>query len=62
MGVGQLLEGDLMKAERFEREKRYQVMVAIYQKMLRQGVLSEEDFAQAERFLREKYQPVFTAS
>ena len=51
-----------MKAERFEREKRYQVMVAIYQKMLRQGVLSEEDFAQAERFLREKYQPVFTAS
>lgn len=51
-----------MKAERFEQEKRYQVMMAICQKMLRQGVLSEEDFVWAERFLREKYQPIFTAS
>ena len=48
-----------MKAERFEREKRYQVMMAICRNMLRQGVLSEVDFAAADRFLREKYQPVF---
>lgn len=48
-----------MKAERFEREKRYQVMMAICRSMLRQGVLSEVDFAAADRFLREKYQPVF---
>ena len=46
-----------MKAERFEREKRYQVMMAICRSM--QGVLSEVDFAAADRFLREKYQPVF---
>ncbi len=48
-----------MKAERFEREKRYQVIMAICRSMLRQGVLSEVDFAAADRFLREKYQPVF---
>ena len=48
-----------MKAERFEREKSYQVMMAICRSMLRQGVLSEVDFAAADRFLREKYQPVF---
>lgn len=48
-----------MKAERFEREKRYQVMMAICRSMRRQGVLSEVDFAAADRFLREKYQPVF---
>lgn len=48
-----------MKAERFEREKRYQVMMAICRSMLRQGVLSDVDFAAADRFLREKYQPVF---
>ena len=48
-----------MKAERFEREKRYQVIMAICRSMLRQGVLSEVDFAAAARFLREKYQPVF---
>lgn len=48
-----------MKAERFEWEKRYQVMMAICRNMLRQGVLSEADFAAADQFLREKYQPVF---
>ena len=32
-----------MKAERFEREKRYQVMMAICRNMFRQGVLSEAD-------------------
>lgn len=39
-----------MKAERFEREKRYQVMMAICRNMLRQGVLSEADFAAADNF------------
>lgn len=48
-----------MRAERFEREKRYQVMMAICRNMLRQGVLSEADFAAADQFLQEKYRPVF---
>ena len=43
-----------MKAERFEREKRYQVMMAICRNMLRQGVLSEADFDEAE--IKKRYQ------
>ena len=48
-----------MTAERFEREKRYQAMMALFRSLLRQGVLSEADFVEADRFLREKYQPIF---
>lgn len=48
-----------MTAERFEQEKRYQVMMALFRSLLRQGVLSEEDVAFADQFLREKYQPIF---
>ena len=43
-----------MKAKRFEREKRYQVMMAICRNMLRQGVLSEADFDEAE--IKKRYQ------
>ncbi len=50
-----------MKAERFERELRYQTMVAVCRAMLKQGVLSQADYEEAERCLRAKYQPVFTA-
>lgn len=48
-----------MTAERFEQEKRYQVMMALCRSLLRQGVLSEVDFVEADRFFREKYQPIF---
>lgn len=48
-----------MTAERFEQEKRYQVMMALCRSLLRQGVLSEADFSFADQFLREKYQPIF---
>ncbi len=48
-----------MTAERFEQEKRYQVMMALFRSLLRQGVLSEADFAFSDQFLREKYQPIF---
>ncbi len=48
-----------MTAERFEQEKRYQVMMALCRSLLRQGVLSESDFVEADRFFREKYQPIF---
>ncbi len=48
-----------MTAERFEQEKRYQVMMALFRSLLRQGVLSEADFAFADQFLREKYHPIF---
>ncbi len=48
-----------MTAERFEQEKRYQVMMTLCRSLLRQGVLSEADFAFADQFLREKYHPIF---
>ncbi len=48
-----------MTTERFEQEKRYQVMMTLCRSLLRQGVLSEADFAFADQFLREKYHPIF---
>lgn len=48
-----------MTAERFEQEKRYQVMMALCRSLLRQGVFSETDFDVADRLLREKYRPIF---
>ena len=51
-----------MKPERFERELRYQAMVAICRQLLKNGALSQADFDEAERCLRAKYQPIFTAA
>ena len=61
MGVWEILEGGLMKPERFERELRYQTMVAICRQLLKNGALSQADFDEAERCLRAKYQPIFPA-
>ena len=48
-----------MTAERFEQEKRYQVMMALCRSLLRQGVFSETDFDVVDRLLHEKYRPIF---
>ena len=52
----------MMKPERFERELRYQAMVAICRQLLKNGALSQADFDEVERCLRAKYQPIFTAA
>ena len=51
-----------MTDEQFGREKRYQLILAIARKMVRDGVLSEGDFIEIERMMREKYRPVFCAT
>ena len=62
MGIWQIRhEGFVMDRELFEREKRYQTMMAIFRGMQKSGILTEADLAVAEKYLREKYQPVFVA-
>jgi hypothetical protein len=51
-----------MTSDQFEREMRYQAMMAISQKMLNEGLLSEDDFEKIDSYLREKYQPIFCAA
>ena len=51
-----------MTSDQFEREMRYQAMMAISQKMLNEGLLSEDDFVKIEGYLREKYGPIFCAA
>ena len=41
-----------------EREMRYQTMIAVSQRMLREGAISKKEFVRIERFLNEKYLPV----
>ena len=48
-----------MTSDQFEREMRYQAMMAISQKMLSEGLLSADDFEKIEGYLREKYRPIF---
>lgn len=50
-----------MKPELFERELRYQTMMAVCRSMRQRGVLSGEELVAVERFLREKYRPLFPA-
>jgi hypothetical protein len=45
--------------DQFEREKRYQLILAIARKMVRDGVLSAGDLTEIEGMMREKYRPVF---
>ena len=52
----------LMSPDHFERELRYQTMLAICRTLMKNGVLSSTDFEEAERYLRAKYQPIFTAA
>ena len=51
-----------MTEEQFEREKRYQLILAIVRKMVRDDVFSEEDLIEIECMMREKYRPVFCAT
>jgi hypothetical protein len=46
-------------SDQFEREMRYQAMMAISQQMLNEGLLSADDFEKIDIYLREKYQPIF---
>ena len=47
-----------MTAEQFEREKKYQVAVAVARSMLEKGVIDEQDFLRIEEKMREKFRPV----
>ena len=46
----------------FEREKRYQAMMAIFREMQNSGILSDADLTVVEKYLREKYHPIFVAA
>ena len=48
-----------MTSDQFEREMRYQAMMAISQQMLNEGILSADDFEKIDGYLREKYRPIF---
>ncbi len=45
--------------DQFDREVRYQTMVAISRTMLGKGLLFQDDFDKIEGVLRERYQPIF---
>lgn len=51
-----------MTSDQFEREMRYQAMLAIFRTMLGKGLLAKDDFEKIEGYLREKYQPIFCAA
>lgn len=51
-----------MTSDQFEREIRYQTMLAISQTMLSKGLLSTDDFEKIDSYLRENYQPIFCAT
>jgi len=51
-----------INSDQFEREMRYQAMLAISQKMHNEGLLSADDLKLIEGYLREKYQPIFCAA
>lgn len=51
-----------MTSDQFERETRYQAMVAISKTMLDKGLISADDFQRIEGYLRQKYRPVFYAA
>ncbi len=51
-----------MTPDQFDREVRYQTMVAISRTMLEKGLISPDDFEKIESVLREKYQPIFEAA
>jgi len=48
-----------LTSDQFEREMRYQAMMAISQQMLNEGILSADDFEKIDGYLREKYRPIF---
>lgn len=51
-----------MNEVHFEREMRYQAMMAICLSLRRRGILSEQDFAAAESLLNDQYHPILRIS
>lgn len=47
-----------MRADQFEREKKYQAALAVARSMLEKGVIDEADFLRIEDRLRDKFRPV----
>jgi len=47
-----------MTEEQFEREKNYQITLAIARTMLANSILTTEDLSVIETMLREKYRPL----
>ena len=42
----------------FDREQRYQTMIAVSRRMLDSGLISKKDFSRIEEYLNKKYQPI----
>lgn len=51
-------KGAAMRADQFEREKKYQAALAVARAMLEKGVIDEADFLRIEDRLRDKFRPV----
>jgi hypothetical protein len=47
-----------MSNEQFEREKQYQILIAVAKTMLRNAVISSEEFWAIDTILRAKYLPI----
>ena len=47
-----------MTEEQFDREKRYQASMNMFQAMLKDGIITEEQYAIIDTKMREKYQPI----
>lgn len=50
-----------MTEDQFEREKRYQMILAIARFMVKSSIITKEDFIVIEGMMREKYRPIFYA-
>jgi len=48
-----------MNEERFQSEMRYQVIIAILNEMLHEGVITQTDHSAAEERMRAEYEPIF---
>ena len=47
-----------MTEEQFDREKRYQASMNMFQAMLKDGTITEEQYTIIDTKMREKYQPI----
>lgn len=46
-----------MTPEQFEREKTYQVTLAIVRSLLDQGIITEKDYKKVNKMMVQKYHP-----
>jgi hypothetical protein len=51
-------EARAMTAEPFDREKKYQISMAIARSMLRNGLITHEEYQKIDVCFRDKYQPI----